>query len=672
MVPTRELYWNIDGHLLMYGVFVVVLGIFFYGLYRHYTLWRMGKPEARLNNYAQRIVQVLMGTLLHKKIFRETFPGLMHGFIFYGFLILFIGTLIVGLQADLGWQVLYGNFYLLFSLLTDLFGLLVLVGLGMAFYRRYFLKPDRLDNRADDALVLAILFVVVITGFLLEGLRMVATQDPWQAWSPVGLIFGLPWRSLSMESLKTAHSWLWWFHMLLSMGFIAYLPYSKLFHILLIPANQFLVDPQSGIALSKLDLEDEEAESFGVGRIRDFTWKQLFDTEACVRCGRCQDNCPAYLSGKPLSPKALTQDLKAELYNCRGTVGSGTGKALPEAAAAQESGSLFNERITPETNWFCTTCLSCQEQCPASIEHVQKIVDMRRYLVMTEGEMPGELQLTFRNLENNGNPWGLGWAARTNWLEGLEVKLAEDGEIGDETILYWPGCSGAFDERNKKVSLALVKLFQAAGVDFVVLGNQEKCCGDLARRLGNEYLYQMLAMENIENLNVLGVKTIVTQCPHCYNTLKHEYPQFGGNYRVLHHSEFLAQLIAKGRLVFEQGELKSITYHDSCYLGRYNGLYREPRQVLQAVPGVRVVEMPRHLETSFCCGGGGGRMWLEEHGQKINMLRTEEALSTRSEMICTACPFCLTMLGDGVKTKEQQDFVQVRDIAEVLAESLKQ
>ena len=380
MVPAREVYWNIDGHLMMYGVFILALAVFFHGFYRHYTLWRLGKPEDRFNDYGRRVVQVIKGTLLHKKIFREAFPGLMHGLIFYGFLILFIGTLIVGLQADLGFQILYGNFYLLFSLLTDLFGLLVLVGLGMAFYRRYVLKPDRLDNKADDALILAILFVVVVTGFLLEGLRMVATQDPWQAWSPVGFVFGLPWRSLNKESLKTAHNLLWWFHMFLAMGFIAYLPYSKLFHILLIPANQFLAEPRSGMVLSSLDLEDEEAESFGTGRIRDFTWKQLFDTEACVRCGRCQENCPAYLSDKPLSPKTFIQDLKSELYKSRETAVSHTIEALPETAAAREDKSLFEDKIAPETLWSCTTCLSCQEQCPASIEHVQKLVDMRRGL----------------------------------------------------------------------------------------------------------------------------------------------------------------------------------------------------------------------------------------------------------------------------------------------------
>ena len=516
------------------------------------------------------------------------------------------------------------------------------------------------------------------------------TGDPWAAFSPIGNLFAQMLAGLSDAQITLAHQVLWWGHMAIAFGIIAYWTYSKLVHVLLIPATVYCRPLEPKGTLAAIDLEDEELEEFGVGKLEDFTWKDLLDAEACVRCGRCEAVCPANASGKPLSPKDLIQALDTHLEE-RGPIVYARRKA--EAKAAKTAGSaeagagesvafqpderqqevldktLVGDVVAPEALWSCTTCGACMEACPALLEHVPKVVGMRTYQVSMESAFPHEATSTFRNLETNGNPWGLGWQTRASWTEGLDVPtLAENPEA---EYLYWPGCSGAFDSRNRKVSKALVELLKRAGVDFAILGNEEKCCGDAARRMGNEFVYYQLATENIETLKAYGVKKIIVQCPHCAQALERDYPQLGGRFEVIRHASLLADLVAAGKLAPAAGAgcaFERVTYHDSCYLGRYADVYDEPRSVVAAC-GAQVVEMERTREKSFCCGAGGGRMWLEEtEGERLNGMRTAQALETGANAVATACPFCLSMFEDGLASKESE--VPARDIAELLADAL--
>ncbi|WP_251197698.1 heterodisulfide reductase-related iron-sulfur binding cluster [Anaerotardibacter muris] len=664
---TRELYWNIPSHWFMYVLFVGVVVCFAIFFYRRYRLWKLGAPEELSDHKSERFFGAFKEVFTQKRVVRKKSSGIMHLFIFWGMLFLLVATTLVALQDHFGIPILYGDFYLYFiSLGIDLAGLVCIVGVIIALVRRAAKINSNLETNTADIVWLALLLVILLSGFATEGLRIVGTNDPWAIWSPVGYVFALMFSGMSPEALSLTHQIIWWGHLVLAFAFLAFFTYSKMAHVLFIPGNYYYRSLKPAGTLEPIDFEDEELETMGVRTLEEYTWKDLLDAQACIKCGRCQENCPAYLSGKELSPMRFIQNMAAQNLE--------RGKILlkvPEDARTEEQQTLLEEGvvgtvISEEALWQCTTCRSCSEECPARVVHPEKDIKARTYQVCMESAFPPEAQQTFRNLETNGNPWGIGWQKRTEWTKDLDVPTIEENPNAE--YLYWPGCSGAYDARSRKVSTAFVQLMKQAGVDFAILGNAEKCCGDSARRLGNEYVYYMLAQENIETLKQAGVKKIVTQCPHCLQALSVDYPQMGGNFEVLHHSELLAQLIAEGKLKAGSCEYAQVTYHDSCYLGRYHGQYDAPRNVLKQGAGAQLVEMERNESKSFCCGAGGGHMWLEEpQGTKINDMRAEQALQTKADALVTACPFCLTMLTDGVAAHDSQ--MPVKDLAEVLAEA---
>jgi len=498
----------------------------------------------------------------------------------------------------------------------------------------------------------------------------------WEKVSFVGWSIASAFNGMDVETTKLWHKISWWTHTFIALGFIAYIPYSRLLHIITTPANHFLASLKpTGYVEPIRDFEN--AESFGVSKLEEFTWKQIFDSDACTKCGRCQNGCPAYLTGKHLSPKKLIQDIKTHWEEKAAAAmakpaadASQAAEAAPaetaEGAATEKA--LIGDVVDLNAVWDCTNCMYCMENCPAMIEHVQKIIDMRRYKVLTEADFAPELQLTYRNMENNSNPWGIGAHMRGDWAKDLGIKtLAEDPNV---EYLFYVGCSGSFDDRGKKISVAFAKVLQAAGVSFGILGNEESCCGDSAMRGGNDYLFQAQAQANIEVMNAYGVKKIITICPHGYNCIKKDYPNFGGNYEVYHHTEIIADLIAKGKIKFTQPVQGTFTYHDSCFLGRYNQVYDQPRNILTAISGVKLVEMSSNHAKSFCCGAGGARMWMEEHGDRINNARTDQAIAAGADTVAVGCPFCLTMISDGIKDRQKTESMVALDIAEIVCKAM--
>ncbi|RLB06563.1 MAG: iron-sulfur-binding reductase [Deltaproteobacteria bacterium] len=673
------MFWNVGNvRVVVYVLAAIPVLIFAYTLYERICLWRMGGQERRFDRLGARVRSLITFALGHARILRDSYPGIMHLFIFWGFAVLFLGTLTIFLQEDItlpiwGKAFLHGGFYLFFSLILDLLGLLAIIGTLMALVRRYIWRPQRLDNKADDAITLALILAILITGFLVEGARLAALQPPWARWSPVGWAFvSLLFNSVTPQEAKIIHKVFWWLHITLAFIFIGYITYSKLLHIISSALSIFFRNLNPPAALRPIE-DMEEAETYGVGKLEDFTWVDLLHLDACTRCGRCQEQCPATFTDKPLNPKKVIQDLKTHFWEKgRGVIASmrvwGVEEA-PAASSSSEERAMIGEVVLEDEIWSCTTCGACVEHCPVFIEPYHKIIDMRRYLALMESRFPPEVQLAFRNMENNSNPWGIGAATRGDWAKELGVRtLAEEANV--EFLLY-VGCAGSFDDLNKRVSEAVVRILLATGVSFGILGREEGCCGDSARRLGNEYLYQIMVQQNIEVMKGYKVKKIITLCPHGYNTLKNEYPQFGGEFEVYHYTEILADLIAQGRIQFKKELNLKVTYHDSCYLGRHNKIYDPPRQILRALPGVKLVEMERSREKGFCCGAGGGRMWMEEHlGTRINHARIEDVIKCDPQLVGTACPFCYTMLVDGIKDKELEDKYRAKDIAELVWEAM--
>ncbi len=668
----REIFFNVAQPWAVYLMLAALTGLLVFGIVRHASLWALGRPTpGLLSEVPQRLRNAVRLGLAQEKVRRDRYAGVMHWCIFSSILVLTAVTAQVALDDDTPLDFLHGRYYLFFSFYGDLFGLIGVVGVGMALYRRYFDSVRRIhwDERLEDHLIIGGLGLILLSGFLVEAFRINVTEldehADWARWSFVawGLAEALALFDFSEGQILAAHTWSWWGHIVTAFSWLGLIVFTRLDHMFFAPINAFLLRTDAPGRLSPVE-NIEEQEIFGVGQIQDFTWKQLFELDACVRCGRCTEVCPANLAGQPLSPMQLIQDLKLHLAE----VGPELQRAGHdgEDVRAVSTVAMVGDVIQDETLWACRTCGACVEECPVMIEHVPTIVDMRRYLVMDEARIPEAAQQALSSLESRGHPWRGTSLERTVWMDGLgDIPLFD----GSQEYLYWVGCSGALVERNLPITQSVFRLLVEAGASFGVLGEEETCNGDPARRLGNEYLYQILAEQLIETFKAKQVQKVITNCPHCFNTFKNEYPQFDGHFEVLHHTEFLAQALKDGRLRPTHALDGSVTYHDSCYLGRMNGQYQAPREIIEALPGVALKEMERSGSKGLCCGAGGGNMWLEEVGERrVNHVRTEEAIGTGAQEVISNCPFCIQMFDDGIPALQPEEEGRLRafDVAELL------
>ncbi len=638
--------------------------------------WERGGPDRRRTtpkNAKRRLADFRAGAYM-RTLLRDSAAGLMHSMIYFGFLGLLgvTTTLEIDHQMPPSLKFLHGRTYEAYAFFGDFAGVVFLSGIAWAVVRRYIQRPYRIriKTRPEHAIILGVFGTIGVTGFFAEAFRLAETKASggnisFEKWSFIGYPMSKLFNGVGAESLDTWHQIAWIVHVLGFVAFLVLLPVTMLRHMFTSPLNMYLKDKErpKGAMKAMPNLTETSMESFGASVVEDFTWKQLLDLDACTMCGRCTSVCPAKATGKMLDPREIVLKSGAVMADS-----SPHGHVSPPMSGyvTVKSNSLF-DLITPEEIWACTSCKACDEICPVNIEILDKILDMRRYLSLMESNFPSELGGAYRGMENQGNPWGMNQGERADWAKGMEdVKIVDPSEPLTSEYLYWVGCAGSFDDKNKKVTQAMAKLLKRAGIDVAILGPSEMCTGDSARRSGNEYLFQMLAMPNIEMLDGMGVKKIITQCPHCFNTLKNEYPQLGGNYEVIHHSQLLDDLISSKQLDVTRATLEErVTYHDSCYLGRHNDVYLAPRKVIGSLKGVQIVEMPRNGTKGMCCGAGGARMWMEEtEGEKINDVRAREAISTGATRVATACPFCYIMLDDGVKAAgKEEDQVKVADIA---------
>jgi Fe-S oxidoreductase len=701
--------------LIFMAVFAGAIGLSIYNIRRLISYLKLGKFENRWTNIPARIKQTLIVAIAQKKILRDKVAGPLHAGIFWGFLILLTSAIDGILEGvNEAWSLNFlGPAYSAFTILTDIFCSLIVMATMIAIWRRYITKIKRLQVEAEKieaGLILLTIFTIVSSILLQNASRIALGEDFSWAVRPISTAIAT---MIPVSSAHTLFEVFWWMHMVLILSFLNYLPYSKHLHVLTSVLNVFFglipeetENSEVRNSLKRIDFEDESIEKYGATDIEDFSWKTMLDGYTCTHCGRCTSVCPANQTGKVLDPREIivqihhrTMDkgplavkLQKELDKHISQDDREAIQTLLDGASIEEVGKetidkylyeeeqevwdkkLIGDYVDPEALWACTTCGACMQECPVNIEHVPPIVDMRRSLVMMEAEFPQEVQPAYNNMETNSSPWAFSAEDRTDWTEGTNVKTA--AENPDFEVLFWVGCAGSFDDRAKKITKAFAELMELAGVNFAILGSEESCTGDPARRSGNEYLADMLTQMNVETLNGYGVnlKKIVTTCPHCLNTLMNDYPQFGGKYTVLHHTQFIKELTDGGKLkVKEQGASQAaIAYHDSCYLGRYNKEYEAPRAAITNVPGLEIIDVKRSKDKGFCCGAGGGRMFMEETvGKMVNAERTEELLNTGAETIAVNCPFCMTMMTDGVKAHDKNEEVEVKDVSEILLENIK-
>lgn len=712
VIPQKEFMMLIgNGKWLLFALAGHATVYIFYRLYQRTTLWRLGAPIDRLGTpfYKAAIIRGLAFAKLlvtqgygHEKFMRDRYAGIMHLLIFWGASLLFLGTAVGTIEEEflfplakrefLTWPI--GNWYLYSSFVWDFGGIMALTGLLMAVFRRWIIKKPHSKGILDDKIILTVAILMIIQGFSLEALRMIVDvphvgseylnqmgEGPnWAIWSPGGFVFAFIFYellSISSESAENLYPIVWWAHsgtVLVTLLYAA-ITISKFTHTWISPANWFFRNLEVRGKLQPIP-NMEERETFGAAALTDFTWKQLLDGDACTKCARCTDNCPANLTGKTLSPMMVIQNVKGYMDEVGPALiaAGGDESKVPQDLIKSPAGEVVSE----EDLWSCVTCGACMEACPVFIEHVPTIVDMRRSLVMNEGKLPDTAEAALRSLETRGHPWTGMSRSRTEWTEGLEIPFMSEVENPEEIeVLYWVGCAASLEDRSMRIAKATGKILINAGIKFAILGEEESCTGDPARRIGMEYLYQIQAEQNIETLNRYSIKTIITTCPHCFNTIKNEYPQFGGNYEVMHHTEYLNKLVKEKRLQLSTGpeapSFGTVTYHDPCYLGRHNGIYDIPRDLAAGIPGVTdMSEMALNKNRAFCCGAGGGHMWMEDGpgDEKINHRRTQHAMDAEADVIATACPFCAQMFEDGVKVQGQEDNMRVLDLSEMIVQNI--
>ena len=686
-------FWNIGYPLgaVVYLTGLIAMAAIVWALYRRSRIWRLGAPNTDAGPWGPRLRAGLrtfmVDSVAHRRfVRRERYPGLMHFLIFWGMLVLLIATTLDAIEFNareyLDLHLATADLKVERELVWDLGGVMLIVGVAMAAYRRYVVRPPRLNTMLENGVLLALLLAMALSGFALQSLRLAATElDPasglynpdWARWSFFSWVIakGFLGVGFTTHGMEVTHFALWWAHAALMSATFVYAAwrFGPLMHIFVSPWNLVMrssVTRPKGALRSMGDLDTLDA--FGARDITQLTTKQLLDYDACTNCGRCQDQCPAFRSGKTLSPRKLIQDAKSYMLE--------RAPALLSTAKGDEppppERSMVHDFVGVEALWACTTCGACMEACPAFVGHIDSIIDMRRYLTMEETLVPETAMDAMTSIEQRGHPWRGTQATRTDWMKGTgAVTMAEDP---DHEVLLWVGCTSALNGRNQSTVRAMASVLKVAGVRYRVLGSEETCTGDPARRMGNEYLFQMQAEQNIETLTSYGVKKVLTLCPHCFNTMKNEYPQLGGNFEVVHYTEFVAQLVREGRIKPVGSVYTTLAYHDSCYLGRHNDIYDAPREIARAIPGLTLVEMPdgASRERGFCCGAGGGHMWMEEEGTRVNHIRTDQFLETGADAVGVSCPFCMQMMEEGIDAKGAGDNKSAKDVLELLAESLGQ
>jgi Fe-S oxidoreductase/nitrate reductase gamma subunit len=660
----REILWNLphQATVVLYSLLGVLLLLFAWGVCSRIRFYRRGRPEGenRLDRPWERTRDLLRIGICQKSVLEKKPGGPIHLAIYASFIALFSVTCVVALEHDFGVKVLDGYFYIAFKLFAETSGIVLVGGVVAALARHCILRPAALSREVGDLVPLFLIGAIAISGFLVEALRIAATHPAVARYSYAANAVARVFAGVAIPDLLQLHRGLWWAHLLMAFGFLASIPYGKMLHGLAGPANIFLRSYHPTGTLQPIP-DFDARETIGAGAIEEFSWKQLLDLDACARCGRCEEVCPAHATGKTLSPQKIIRDLRVS--------GSGVAYRLGGREGEHEGPMIEGIGVRTADVWACTTCGHCVTSCPMMVEHVEKIVDLRRHLVLGKSDFPPELDQMFRKLEVSSDPWGFGPARRTEWAAGLDLKEVE--REGSVDIVYWVGCSGAFDERYRNVAVSLARILEKSGIRFGILGSREFCCGDFARRTGNEYLFRLLARKNMTVLEEYGVTKIVTPCSHCYNSLRNEYSAFGGKFEVIHHSELILGLIENGGIRMRNALEKTISYHDPCYLGRYNGIFDPPRQVLSKIPGVQLAEAGRNREDSFCCGAGGGYLWLPEQGSRINEKRSLEFVDLKPDIVATACPHCLYMLEDGMVAAGDGGMIpESLDLAEIVLRSM--